>query len=91
MSYCYCVHLSCVVRSQIPTTTPEETLGRIRAFLNEHGTGMRVLGIATFGPVDPIVGSYVLLPRLETVCSIETNFRPTFGYITTTPKPGWKV
>ena len=35
-----------------PTTTPEETLGRMCDFIAEHTEGLRGLGVASFGPVD---------------------------------------
>jgi len=35
----------------IPTTTPEETLGRATAFFHVHGP-IDAMGIATFGPID---------------------------------------
>lgn len=44
-----------VERASFPTTTPEETLGKCRAWLSEREFDS--LGIATFGPVDPKVGS----------------------------------
>jgi fructokinase len=61
--------LGSVVR--FPTTTPEETLGRVLGFLREHGD-VEAVGIASFGPVDLRRGS------------------PTYGCITSTPKPGWR-
>ena len=54
----------------IPTTTPEETIGRAVAFLQREGP-VAAVGIGSFGPLDANVGS------------------PTWGHITTTPKPGW--
>jgi fructokinase len=59
--------------TRFPTTTPEETIGRAIAFLEEQAgeEALAAIGIASFGPVDPNPDS------------------PTFGYITTTPKPGW--
>jgi fructokinase len=54
----------------IPTTTPEETIGRVVAFFEREGP-VTAIGIGSFGPVDALVGS------------------PTWGYITSTPKPGW--
>ena len=59
-----------VERASFPTTTPEETLGKCRAWLDERS--FDCLGIATFGPVDPTPGS------------------ATYGYITATPKKGWR-
>ncbi|MFC2046491.1 ROK family protein [Chloroflexota bacterium] len=58
---------------QFPTTTPDETIGRVIQFLREHQKSdpLAAIGIASFGPLDPNPDS------------------PTFGYITTTPKPGW--
>jgi fructokinase len=66
-----------LVRATIPTTTPEETLGRVVAFFQSPTEGrletasLAALGVASFGPVD-------LDPRSS-----------TFGFITSTPKPGW--
>jgi fructokinase len=57
--------------TRFPTTTPEETIGRVIAFFREQGTDLAAIGIAAFGPLDPDPAS------------------PTFGFITTTPKPGW--
>ena len=54
----------------IPTTTPEETIGRAVAFFEREGP-VEAIGIGSFGPLDSDVSS------------------PTWGYITTTPKPGW--
>ena len=56
-------------RIRIPTTTPEETLGRMIAWFRERE--IDALGIGCFGPID--------LRRSS----------KTYGYITTTPKPGW--
>jgi fructokinase len=57
-----------------PTTNPAETIQRTLDFLAEqqarHGR-LDAIGIASFGPLDPLPGS------------------PAFGFITTTPKPGW--
>lgn len=61
-------------RTQFPTTTPDETIGKSIAWLQEqaaiHGE-LSAIGIGSFGPVD--------LNRAS----------PTYGYITTTPKPHW--
>jgi fructokinase len=59
--------------TRFPTTTPEETMGRAIAFFREQAepVGLRAIGIASFGPVDPD-------PRSA-----------RYGFITTTPKPGW--
>ncbi len=60
------------IREEIryPTTTPEESIGKALAFFRKLD-GVRAVGIACFGPLDPN-------PKSE-----------TFGYVTTTPKPGW--
>ncbi|HYP07721.1 MAG TPA: ROK family protein [Bryobacteraceae bacterium] len=57
---------------RIPTTTPQETIGRAVEFFRESNVALQSVGIASFGPVDLIGGS------------------PTFGFITSTPKPGWR-
>jgi fructokinase len=54
----------------IPTTSPEETIGRAVAFFEREGP-VAAVGIGSFGPVDQKLSS------------------PTWGHITTTPKPGW--
>ena len=59
------------VREQFPTTSPEETLGRIIEFFRKQPPP-EALGVGSFGPVD--------LDRDS----------PTWGYVTTTPKPGWQ-
>jgi fructokinase len=59
---------------RIPTTSPEETIGKVVNFFKPFTDQKRILaiGIASFGPVD-----------LD-------NSSPTYGFVTTTPKPGWK-
>jgi fructokinase len=54
----------------IPTTSPEETIGRAIAFFEREGP-VAAIGIGSFGPIDQKLTS------------------PTWGHITTTPKPGW--
>jgi fructokinase len=54
-----------------PTTTPEETTGRISEYVRAHAGGLHAIGVASFGPVD-------LRPSSA-----------TYGFITSTPKPGW--
>jgi fructokinase len=54
----------------IPTTTPEETIGRAVAFLERAGP-VDAIGIGSFGPID------------------RNRSSATWGYVTTTPKPGW--
>ena len=58
---------------RFPTTTPEETLGRIVAFFQQPRDGVQLaaVGVGSFGPIDLDPGS------------------PTYGHITTTPKPDW--
>jgi fructokinase len=60
-------------QAQFPTTTPQETIARAVAFFQQQSQSepLAAIGIASFGPLDPVVGS------------------PTYGTITTTPKPGW--
>ncbi len=55
---------------RVPTTTPEETIGRAVTFFRS-GPPVAALGVASFGPVDLRPGS------------------ASYGFITTTPKPGW--
>lgn len=60
---------------RFPTTTPNETLGRVIQFFEKQSAefgAVRAIGVGSFGPVDPKVNS------------------PTYGYITSTPKPGWR-
>lgn len=52
-----------------PTTTPEETLGRVVDYFADRE--VEALGVGSFGPVDLDAGS------------------PTWGHVTTTPKPDW--
>jgi fructokinase len=58
---------------RFPTTTPDETIGRIVQFFRrcQENEPLASVGIATFGPVDSNPNS------------------PSFGHVTTTPKPGW--
>lgn len=58
---------------RIPTTTPEETLGRVIEFFRQPRPDVELmaLGFASFGPLDLDPGS------------------PTYGFISSTPKPGW--
>lgn len=65
-----------LAETRFPTTTPEETLGRVLAFFQQKDEEGRMwpvsaIGVACFGPIDPEPKS------------------PKYGYITTTPKPGW--
>src|SRR5438128_7931635 len=61
-------------RTEYPTTSPEETLGRVVEFFGERAKrdSLAAVGIASFGPLD-------LNPT-----------SPRFGFITTTPKAGWR-
>jgi fructokinase len=58
---------------RIPTTTPEETLGRTIEFFRPFVTSRKIdtIGIGCFGPLDT------------------DSISPTYGHITNTPKPGW--
>ncbi len=60
--------------ARFPTTTPDETIGRAVAFFREQAT--------RFGP--PVaIGIAAFGPVDPNPAS------PTFGYVTSTPKPGW--
>jgi len=61
-------------RISFPTTSPEESIGRVVEFFSSHDrrTHLAAIGIASFGPID-------VNPRSA-----------RFGYITSTPKPGWQ-
>jgi fructokinase len=60
------------IRDEIryPTSTPEDAIDRAIEFFRGVD-GLRAVGIASFGPLDPNPKSV------------------TWGYVTTTPKPGW--
>ena len=60
-------------RETIPTTSPEETLGRVEQILLgwKARDPFGALGIASFGPIDVDPGS------------------PTYGHMRATTKPGW--
>ena len=62
-------------RVEIRTSSPQETITLVAAFLAEQAKGERLaaIGIGSFGPVDLRPGS------------------PHFGFITSTPKPGWQM
>lgn len=63
-----------LVRSEFPTTTPQQTFERAIRFFRDGVTNIKdlaAIGIASFGPVDL------------------NHDSPTYGYITSTPKPGW--
>ncbi len=63
-----------IARENVPTTSPDETLGALAALLSQWQPveGFDALGVASFGPVD-------LDPESA-----------NYGHITSTPKPGWK-
>ena len=63
------------IRSSVsfPTTSPEETLGRTIEFLRQQGGASTLTAIGVAS-----FGPVDLQPG-----------SPTYGYITTTPKPGW--
>lgn len=58
---------------RFPTTSPEETIGRIHEFVAEAAEQgpVEAVGVASFGPVDADPAS------------------PRYGWITSTPKAGW--
>ncbi|MEO8453882.1 MAG: ROK family protein [Sphingomicrobium sp.] len=62
-----------IARETVPTTSPDETLGRIEQILSRWRSeqGFSALGIGSFGPLELDPGS------------------PEYGQITSTPKPGW--
>lgn len=59
--------------ARIPTTTPDETLARVLAFFREQARGTPLAALGL-----ATFGPVDLDPR-----------SPTFGFITSTPKPGW--
>lgn len=63
-----------VDRLRIPTTSPGETLGAVRSFLNRWAASgtLEAVGLAAFGPVTVDRAS------------------PSYGWITSTPKAGWR-
>ena len=63
-----------IARETVPTTSPDETLGRIEQMLSRWRSeqGFAALGIGSFGPLELDPGS------------------PEYGRITSTPKPGWR-
>jgi fructokinase len=63
-----------IARESVPTTSPDETLGRIEQILSgwRSEQGFAALGIGSFGPID-----------------LDTR-SPDYGQITSTPKPGWR-
>ena len=65
---------SIVDRLRLPTTSPDQTLGAVRSFLNRYAAAgsLEAVGLAAFGPVNVDSSS------------------PCYGWITSTPKPGWR-
>ena len=63
-----------LARETVPTTSPDETLGRLEEILAQWRSeqGFAALGIGSFGPLD-----------LDPASS-------NYGRITSTPKPGWR-
>jgi fructokinase len=59
---------------RVPTTTPAETLGRVVAFFREQAAQAPLRGLGVAS-----FGPLDLDPRSS-----------TYGFITTTPKPGWR-
>jgi fructokinase len=60
--------------TSFPTTSPEETLGRAITFFSEYQEQNRPLAALGIGSFGPV--------------DLDSSSQ-TFGYITTTPKPGW--
>jgi fructokinase len=60
--------------ARIPTTSPEETFGRVLDFFRPAvaARGISGIGVGSFGPVDLDPAS------------------PSYGFITSTTKPGWR-
>ena len=61
--------------TRIPTTAPNETLGKVLEFFRTQqaeGGALEAIGIGSFGPVDVRPNS------------------PKFGWFLNTPKPGWQ-
>ncbi|MCE1253575.1 MAG: ROK family protein [Anaerolineae bacterium] len=63
-----------IAETRFPTTTPAETIGRMLAFFNEQMKSHQLLALG--------IGSFGPLDL--------NPASPTYGYITTTPKPGWQ-
>jgi fructokinase len=61
-------------QSRFPTTTPDETIGRAVDFFRQQATEVGALAAIGIGSFGPLD----LRPG-----------SPTFGFITSTPKPGW--
>ncbi len=61
-------------RMELPTTSPEETIGRVVKFFQNQAKHepLAAVGIGSFGPIEVHSSS------------------PHFGYITSTPKAGWR-
>eukprot|EP00871_Galdieria_phlegrea_P003454 jgi/Galph1/4109/GphlegSOOS_G2723.1 len=50
-AFCTDSPVNIVEQIRVPTTTPEETLGKLKTWLIEHGP-FQALGVAAFGPLD---------------------------------------
>lgn len=65
-----------LAETRFPTTTPQETIGRVLEFFRGQNEllpePVSAIGVACFGPIDPEPSS------------------EKFGYITSTPKAGWR-
>ena len=63
-----------LIRSTIPTTTPEETIAEVAGFFRASSVNepLAAVGVAAFGPVD-----------------LQRN-SPTYGHVTSTPKRAWQ-
>ena len=66
-------HPSDIETDSFPTTTPDETIGRAIDFFRQHSSGDHLAAVG-----------------IASFGPVDPNpASPTFGYITTTPKPGW--
>ena len=65
-----------VARAQFPTTTPEETLGKVSAWLDAQEGGFDALGSS--GPIDPREGS----PAHGQITTTPKPARGTLGHET---------
>src|ERR1017187_9966760 len=61
-----------LARTEFPTTTPSDTIGRAIEFIKGQPYALQSIGIGSFGPVDLNPAS------------------PKFGFVTSTPKKGWR-
>lgn len=63
-----------IARTEFPTTSPDQTLERVIRFFRDTDTGKDALAAIGIASFGPV--------------DLNPN-SPTYGYITSTPKPGW--